>query len=155
MKGMAKIKYPDVGDVYDYRFEATEKEWRHWENWVVPYNPIAERMYQNIVISTVEIERMKYILDLHMSRKKPVLFIGVPGTGKTTIVKDYFADVKAKFSDTMMTASVNHNNYTSSFALQNIMMSYLDKRTGRTYGPPGNKKCMPFIDDLNMPKKEI
>jgi dynein heavy chain len=152
MKGLAKVKYPDAnGDVWDWRWEATDKEWKHWENWVIPYNPIAERMYQNIVISTVEIERMKYILDLHMSRKKPVLFIGVPGTGKTTIVKDYFADVKAKNPDTMMTASVNHNNYTSSFALQNIMMSYLDKRTGRTYGPPGNKKCIYFIDDLNMP----
>eukprot|EP00746_Dinoflagellata_sp_MGD_P094656 gnl/MRDRNA2_/MRDRNA2_37720_c0_seq1.p1 gnl/MRDRNA2_/MRDRNA2_37720_c0~~gnl/MRDRNA2_/MRDRNA2_37720_c0_seq1.p1 ORF type:complete len:2173 (+),score=502.56 gnl/MRDRNA2_/MRDRNA2_37720_c0_seq1:470-6520(+) len=50
-----------------------------------------------------------------------------------------------------MSASVNHNSYTSSFALQAILMSYLDKRTGRTYGPPGNKKCIFFIDDLNMP----
>jgi dynein heavy chain len=31
------------------------------------------------------------------------------------------------------------------------MMGCLDKRTGRTFGPPSNKKCIYFVDDLNMP----
>ena len=52
----------------------------------------------------------------------------------------------------MLTCNINHNAYTSSFALQAILSSALDKRTGRTFGPPGNKKCIFFIDDLNMPK---
>jgi dynein heavy chain len=32
------------------------------------------------------------------------------------------------------------------------MMGHLDKRTGRKHGPSGNKKCIFFIDDLNMPE---
>jgi len=98
MKMLAKVKFPDAGECFEYRFEATQKEWVHWENWITKYEPIpgTEKMYQNIIVSTVEMERMKYILDLHVARQKPVLYVGIPGTGKTTIVKDYLADVKAK-----------------------------------------------------------
>ena len=38
---------------------------------------------------------MKYVLELHVARKKPVLYVGVAGTGKTTIVKDFLAEMKA------------------------------------------------------------
>merc|ERR1719247_2877787 len=150
IKATSKVKFPDTGDAFDYRFDAVAKEWVHWDQFVVAYEPITERMYQNIVVSTVELERMKYVLDLHVNRGKPVLYVGTAGTSKTTIVKDYLNEVAVKRDD-MMSASINHNNYTSSFALQAIMTGYLDKRTGRTYGPPGNRKCIFFIDDLNMP----
>ena len=96
MKGMSKaIKFPDVGECFDFRFEPCKKDWVPWENWVVDYNPVAERMFQNIVISNVELERMKYVLQLHLARQKPVLYVGVAGTGKTTIVKDFLADPSA------------------------------------------------------------
>merc|ERR1719210_1744080 len=98
----------------------------------------------------MEIERMKFILQLHVARKKPVLYVGVAGTGKTTIVKDFIADLTSKNED-FVSQAINNNNYTSSFALQGIIMGALDKRSGRTYGPPANKKCVFFIDDLNMP----
>ena len=50
------------------------------------------------------------------------LFYGVPGTGKTTIAKDYINEIKAK-NDNYMSAAINNNAYTSSFELQKIMMS--------------------------------
>jgi len=151
MKGVSKaVKFPDAMDSFDYRFDVESKEWVSWEGWVLDYDPVVEKMYQNIVISNMELERMKYILQLHVPRKKPVLFVGVAGTGKTTVVKDFLAEIKSK-NDDIMSLSVNNNNYTTSFALQAILSSCLEKRSGRTFGPPTNKKCIYFIDDLNMP----
>jgi dynein heavy chain len=151
MKSISKgIRFPEGGECFDYRFQSSTREWVHWDNWVTKYEPVADRMFQNIVISTMEMERLKYVTDFHMYRRKPVLFVGVAGTGKTTIVKDYLAEKKLR-DENINSAMMNLNSYTSSAALQGIMMGHLDKRTGHTYGPPGNKTCIFFIDDLNMP----
>jgi dynein heavy chain len=159
MKSLSKqIKFPEGGgEPMDYRFEPKLKEWVHWDQWVKDYTSEAflrfdraEVMYQNIVISNVDIERMKYILELHYTQSKPVLFVGVAGTGKTVICKSFLEDICTRHDD-VMNQCINNNNYTTSAALQAILMSVLDKRTGRTFGPPQNKKCIYFIDDLNMP----
>lgn len=36
--------------------------------------------------------------------------------------------------------------------MQTAMESVLEKKTGRTFGPPGTKRQIYFIDDLNMPE---
>ncbi|CAJ1396873.1 unnamed protein product [Effrenium voratum] len=151
LRSMARgVKLPETGECFDYHFEVASKEWAHWETCVKKYEPVAEVLYQNIVISNVELERMKHLLDLHVKRQKPMLLVGVAGTAKTTITKDYLAEVKVN-SDTMNSASINLNSYTTSAALQSIIVGCLEKRSGHTYGPPGRRKCILFVDDLNMP----
>ncbi|CAL1167896.1 unnamed protein product [Cladocopium goreaui] len=153
LRSMARgVKLPETGECFDYQFEVVNKEWVHWEKWVKPYEPVTEVLYQNIVISNMELERMKHLLDLHVKRRKPLLFVGVAGTAKTTIVKDYLAEVKVKSdANAMNSASINLNSYTTSGALQNIIVGCLEKRSGHTYGPPGHRRCVLFVDDLNMP----
>ncbi len=86
---------------------------------------------------------------MHVKFRKPVLYVGAAGTGKTTIIKDFFSSLDP---ETLLSATINFNSYTDSRALQNFMDGNLDKRQGKTYGPPPNKQMIFFMDDLNMPE---
>lgn len=144
----AKPKFPEGGQCFDYFFDPLEMQWKHWETMVPKFDPNFEGLFQNLVVPTAETTRQRYLLDLHVSSRKGMLYVGSAGTGKTTIVKDYFAVID---TETIITASINFNSYTDSKTLQMVVESQVDKRAGRTFGPPPSKTLIYFMDDLNMP----
>lgn len=83
-----------------------------------------------------------------MAKKRPVMLVGGAGTGKTVLVNDYFASLDP---DVTVVGNVPFNYYTTSAMLQGVLEKPLEKKAGRNYGPPGNKKLIYFIDDMNMP----
>jgi dynein heavy chain len=148
LKSMVKVcKFPEQGQVYDYFFDPLQLTWVHWSTKVKKYDP-TEGLYTNIVVPTAETTRQRFIIDMHVKQKKGVLYVGSAGTGKTTIIKDYFSILDKEFT---LNSSINFNSYTDSKALQAVVESNVDKRAGRTFGPPPNKILIFFMDDLNMP----
>ena len=97
--------------------------------------------------------RNEKLLNILIKKNKKVLFTGPTGTGKSKIIyKTLFNGLdKTKFDFICLTFSAQ----TSEVQCQETIENKLIKRTKTMRGPPLGKECVVFIDDLNMPEKEI
>ena len=99
---------------------------------------------------TVETVRLRYFMDLLMDECRfPVMLVGGSGCGKTLLIKDKLA---AYESELTISANVPFNFYTTSEMLQRVLEKPLEKKAGRSFGPPGTKRLVYFVDDMNMPE---
>ena len=57
------------------------------------------------------------------------------------------------FDERYVKLVLNFSAQTSSNNVQDIIEGRLEKRTKGTFGPPGGRKMIAMIDDLNMPVK--
>ena len=83
-----------------------------------------------------------------MDQGRPVMLVGNAGSGKTVMIGDKLASL----GEDMMVTTIPLNYYTTSMMLQQVMEKPLEKKAGKNYGPPGSKKLIYFIDDMNMPE---
>jgi len=114
------------------------------------YKPVGldEMPFSQIYVSTLHTTRLKYQLELHVNRFKPVLFIGSAGTGKTAVTKDFLVGSSTEKIDYRI---MNFNSFTDSVSLQLSIESMVVKKSGKTFGSASNKTLIYFIDDMNMP----
>eukprot|EP00744_Colponema_vietnamica_P001598 GILI01002635.1.p1 GENE.GILI01002635.1~~GILI01002635.1.p1 ORF type:complete len:2087 (-),score=720.86 GILI01002635.1:371-6598(-) len=54
-------------------------------------------------------------------------------------------------AEEFMYVTINFNYSSDSMAFQSMLEQVLEKKAGKNYGPPGTRKLIYFIDDLNMP----
>ena len=76
------------------------------------------------------------------------MLVGNAGTGKSVLMQEKLN----LLPDNYNVANVPFNFYTTSEMLQRVLEKPLEKKAGRNYGPPGSKKLIYFIDDMNMPE---
>ncbi|XP_015433748.1 PREDICTED: dynein beta chain, ciliary-like [Dufourea novaeangliae] len=142
------VKLPAGGNIFHYFIEEETKKLSPWTDIVHEFELDPEIPLQSTLVPTGDTAYLHFFLDILIKKKVPVMLIGAAGSGKSVIV----AEKLGSLPDDYNIANVPLNYYTTSEMLQRSMEKYLEKKTGRNYGPPGMKKLIYFIDDMNMPE---
>ena len=145
------FKFPDAGTVLDYFIEPASGDIVAWQTKLEAMSSEMESSGQShsVVIPTADTVRLNYLMNTLVRNGRPVMFVGPAGTGKTVLVGDFLASISAS-DDAFKSVAINMNFYTDAAALQSQLEQNIDKRSGKTYGPPAGKLVY-FVDDLNLP----
>uniref|UniRef100_A0A8C4UZ95 Dynein axonemal heavy chain 17 n=1 Tax=Falco tinnunculus TaxID=100819 RepID=A0A8C4UZ95_FALTI len=143
------IKFPSQGTVFDVYIDPETKKFEPWSKLIPQFEFDTEIPLQACLVPTTETVRLRYFMDRLLERRRPVMLVGNAGTGKSVLVGDQLSSLDM---DAYVVKKVPFNYYTTSAMLQGMLEKPLDKKAGRNYGPPGTKRLVYFIDDLNMPE---
>ena len=145
-------KLYEINDITEVVFDMANNKWVKWQQTIPEYKVNIDMNFSDIVVPTSETIQMSWLLQRCILSRKHLLFSGNTGTGKTLTIlenldnhfeNDNFTYIKMSF-----TAQTTEND------TQNIIEGKLQKAY-RKFSPTKSRKGVIFIDDLNMPKKEV
>uniref|UniRef100_A0A8D3EB25 Dynein axonemal heavy chain 7 n=1 Tax=Scophthalmus maximus TaxID=52904 RepID=A0A8D3EB25_SCOMX len=146
--------FPERGTVYDFYFHKDgQGQWNVWTDSITSEESvIPDGANVNLLIPTMETARQRFFLHTYLSHEIPMLFVGPTGTGKSVINNSFLVELpKEQYTPNCL----NFSARTSANQTQDIIMAKLDRRRKGVFGPPVGCKCVVYVDDLNMPAKEI
>ena len=141
------IKFPHRGEVYDVFVDKAKKDFASWSE-VVPeleFDSTTSKM-SLITVPTMETVAIAYWLDNLLPNKHGAMLVGAAGCGKTALINGKLRTLPEEYAS----STININYYTNSNMFQKVLEAPLEKKAGKNFGPPGNKKLIYFVDDLNM-----
>uniref|UniRef100_A0A8C6W7X2 Dynein axonemal heavy chain 2 n=1 Tax=Nannospalax galili TaxID=1026970 RepID=A0A8C6W7X2_NANGA len=145
--------FPNKDTVYEYFVNPKMRSWTSFEeklpkSWRYPPNA----PFYKIMVPTVDTVRYNYLVNTLVASQNPVLLVGPVGTGKTSIAQSVLQSLPSSQWSVLI---VNMSAQTTSNNVQSIIESRVEKRTKGVYVPFGGKSMITFMDDLNMPAKDM
>ncbi|XP_076648749.1 dynein heavy chain at 62B [Halictus rubicundus] len=106
-----------------------------------------------LTIPTIDTVKYQAMFEKHVRRRKRFLLYGETGTGKSVYIKDLLMN---KLSEAEYLPNfITFTPYITAAQTQELIVSKLYKRRRNQFGPLPGTRCVVFVDDVNMPAKEI
>lgn len=136
--------------IHDFMFDKVTSKWKLWADTIVPLEIPEAATFDQLIIPTKDQMRYTFLLDKAILCGWPFLLVGGTGTGKSAYMNRHLLKglTKEKFNTILVCFSAR----TSANMVQSQIDGQLDRRKRSTFGPPSGKKCVIFVDDLNMPQ---
>ncbi|KAF6775658.1 hypothetical protein AHF37_04772 [Paragonimus kellicotti] len=134
--------------VFDFRVNELGK-WIPWSECVEDFiDTGVDQPFHNMLIPNEYNVLTQFLLHTIGKQKKAPMLVGESGTGKTVIIRKYLNQLK---SDKHTRKVYSFSSSTTPALFQRGFETFIERRVGSTYGPPGGKRLTVFIDDINMP----
>ncbi|XP_069101059.1 dynein axonemal heavy chain 12-like isoform X1 [Argopecten irradians] len=151
--GKLDVPLPSEQSVYNVFFEQKARGlWKPWTDLNKGVD-LGNKKIREMLVPTIDTARYNFLMSLCIEHSRAILFVGPTGTGKSVYVQEKLMNNLSK--DKFLPAFVNFSAQTSANQTQNIIMSRLDRRRKGVFGPQMGKRAVIFVDDLNMPQKEV
>mmetsp|Transcript_13743 Transcript_13743/g.31844 ORF Transcript_13743/g.31844 Transcript_13743/m.31844 type:complete len:4493 (+) Transcript_13743:136-13614(+) len=142
---------PPAGGETAYEYTLDDQgNWEHWKSRVVEWKyPIdSDPQFASLLIPTMDSVRYEFLLCNLMANEHPCLLIGAPGVTKSATAMQYLSKLDP---DKVGIKAVPFSYATTTQLFQRTIEGTVEKRQGRTFGPPGGRECTVFVDDISMP----
>jgi dynein heavy chain len=125
------VKFPSKGSVYDYYINPKTGKFSTWSDLVVDveFNSLEQDM-TSVFVPTSETSAFMYFLDLMLELRKPLMLVGLSGTGKTQLIRGKCAQL----AEGLTALPIAFNYFTDVISFQKILESPLEKKAGINYG---------------------
>ena len=147
--------FPHQNTIYEHYINTEKRDWSAWDEKIqASYRPAEKNLeYHLIQVPTVDTARNRYLVQSLLKSDIQILLVGHTGVGKTALVENILMSLG---DGSEMSFSINFSAGTTSFSTQQMIESNFERRTKSKYNPKNaKKKAICFVDDLNMPRKDL
>jgi dynein heavy chain len=153
-----QLSYPEAeireesASVFEYCYSRKLHTWQNWLNIGETFKIPEKAQFHEIIVPTLDTIRTNYIMDLLITNHHHVLLTGPTGTGKTVAAQSKL--LSGLDRNVYLPLMFAFSARTSANQTQDIIDNKLERRRAGVLGPPPNKRCVVFIDDLNLPARD-
>lgn len=146
----------DEETIFEYVPDPLDKT-RPWKPWA-PTDWKAPKLlrFSALLIPTMDSCRAEYMLQVMAKMEESKcppnyrsgLMVGAAGTAKTSTAMMFLQKYPM---ETMLSKRINFSSATTPLGLQKAIEGEVERKTGKTFCPPGGKNLTIFLDDASMP----
>lgn len=146
--------FPSVETVFEYYPDLQTLRWKGWEEHPQlqsRFTPPESTPYYKQIVPTIDTIRYQYIVSQLVRSQVQLVLVGTTGTGKSLVARQVMANLS---NETHVTTELNFSAQTTAKNVQEIIEGRMEHKSKKVCSPPGGRRMICLIEDLNMPAKE-
>ncbi|GET88803.1 dynein heavy chain, putative [Leishmania tarentolae] len=147
--------FPSMETVFEYFPDLSSLRWIGWEEHPdvqKPFAPPSDTPYYEQIVPTVDMIRYSYMVSQLVLSSVQLVLVGTTGTGKSLIANKVLHDLP---TDMYISTHLHFSAQTTAKNVQDIIEGRMEHTSKKVCNPPGGRRMVCLIEDLNMPAKEI